>query len=411
MLITNIQQLVNVRYSHSRLRGQELAHLPILNQAYLRIEQGKIADFGSMQDLKGEKGDLDATGRILLPTWCDSHTHTVFPASREEEFLDKLRGLSYAEIAAKGGGILNSAAKLATTPEDELFHGATQRIQQMIRLGTGALEIKSGYGLSTAAELKMLRVIQQLKAWAPIPIKATFLGAHALPLNFKNDKEAYLREVMDVMLPQIAEEGLADYIDVFCETGFFSEADSLRILQAGRRYGLKGKIHANQLNLSRGVQAGYAGRALSVDHLESVSEEEISILGKADAPMATLLPTAAYFLRMGFPPARKLLEAGASLVLASDFNPGSSPSGNMNTVVSMACIQMRMLPEEAINAATLNAAYAMEVEEEVGSITVGKRANLLLTKPVPSLAYLPYSFGENCIDKVFINGTPSDDLF
>lgn len=411
MLITNIQQLVNVRYSHSRLRGQELAHLPILKQAYLRIEQGKIADFGSMQDLKGEKGDLDATGRILLPTWCDSHTHTVFPASREEEFLDKLRGLSYAEIAAKGGGILNSAAKLATIPEDELFHGATQRIQQMIRLGTGALEIKSGYGLSTAAELKMLRVIQQLKAWAPIPIKATFLGAHALPLNFKNDKEAYLREVMDVMLPQIAEEGLADYIDVFCETGFFSEADSLRILQAGRRYGLKGKIHANQLNLSRGVQAGYAGRALSVDHLESVSEEEISILGKADAPMATLLPTAAYFLRMGFPPARKLLEAGASLVLASDFNPGSSPSGNMNTVVSMACIQMRMLPEEAINAATLNAAYAMEVEEEVGSITVGKRANLLLTKPVPSLAYLPYSFGENCIDKVFINGTPSDDLF
>ncbi len=411
MLITNIQQLVNVRYSHSRLRGQELAHLPILNQAYLRIEQGKIADFGSMQDLKGEKGDLDATGRILLPTWCDSHTHTVFPASREEEFLDKLRGLSYAEIAAKGGGILNSAAKLATIPEDELFHGATQRIQQMIRLGTGALEIKSGYGLSTAAELKMLRVIQQLKAWAPIPIKATFLGAHALPLNFKNDKEAYLREVMDVMLPQIAEEGLADYIDVFCETGFFSEADSLRILQAGRRYGLKGKIHANQLNLSGGVQAGYAGRALSVDHLETVSEEEISILGKADAPMATLLPTAAYFLRMGFPPARKLLEAGASLVLASDFNPGSSPSGNMNTVVSMACIQMRMLPEEAINAATLNAAYAMEVEEEVGSITVGKRANLLLTKPVPSLAYLPYSFGENCIDKVFINGTPSDDLF
>jgi imidazolonepropionase len=259
--------------------------------------------------------------------------------------------------------------------------------------------------------LKMLRVIRRLKAWAPIPIKATFLGAHALPLAYKENKEGYLREVLEVMLPEIAAQGLADYIDVFCETGFFSEEDSLRILKEGRKYGLKGKIHANQLHLSGGVQAGYAGKALSVDHLETVSEEEIHLLGKPDAPMATLLPGAAYFLRMPFPPARELLRAGASLVLASDFNPGSSPSGNMNTVVSMACIQMRMLPEEAINAATLNGAYAMEIENEVGSITVGKRANFILTKPVPSLAYLPYSFGENWIDKVYINGILSDDLF
>jgi imidazolonepropionase len=409
MLITHIDLLANVRYSQNRLRGEELAHMPLIRNAYLRIENGRIADFGPMQNLRNEQGDLNASGRILLPTWCDSHTHTVFAATREEEFIAKLKGLSYAEIAAKGGGILNSAKKLASTSEDELFETASQRIKQMIALGTGALEIKSGYGLSTEAELKMLRVIRRLKAWAPIPIKATFLGAHALPLHA--DKETYLREVLEEMLPQIAVENLADYIDVFCETGFFSEEDSLRILTEGKKYGLKGKIHANQLNLSGGVQAGYAGRALSVDHLETVSQEEIQLLGRADAPMATLLPTAAYFLRINFPPARALLDAGASVVLASDYNPGSSPSGNMNTVFSMACIQMRMLPEEAINAATLNGAYAMEVEEEVGSITVGKRANFILTKPVPSLAYLPYSFGENWIEHVYINGKRSDDLF
>lgn len=274
----------------------------------------------------------------------------------------------------------------------------------LIRLGTGALEIKSGYGLSTEAELKMLRVIQRLKAWAPIPIKATFLGAHAIPLQYKENRRAYIDLILHEMLPAIQRENLADYIDVFCEEGFFSQAETEEICKAGMAIGLRPKIHANQLNISGGVQAGYNTRALSVDHLETVSDAEIRILGLPDAPMATLLPTAAYFLRMGFPPARKLIENNAAVVLASDFNPGSSPSGNMNVVVSMSCIQMKILPEEAINAATLNGAYAMELEEEVGSIAVGKRANLILTHPIPSLAYLPYSFGENLIDQVLING-------
>lgn len=406
MLITNIKYLINVRENSERLRGNKLANLPIVENAYLKIADGKIEEYGKMEDLHhfGDYHVFDAEGKSILPAWCDSHSHLVFAAPRETEFIDKIKGLSYAEIAAKGGGILNSARKLSETPEDELYEKAKERLHKLVKLGTGALEIKSGYGLSVEAELKMLRVIKKLKESSPISIKATFLGAHAIPVEYKENRRAYIDLILNEMLPKIAEENLADYIDVFCEEGFFSQAETEEICNAGIAFGLKPKIHANQLNISGGVQAGYNTGAVSVDHLETISEVEIEILGRENAPMATLLPTAAYFLRMGFPPARKLIENNAALVLASDFNPGSSPSGNMNLVVSMSCIQMKMLPEEAINAATINGAYAMELEDEVGSITVGKRANLILTKKIPSLAFLPYSFGENLIERVIING-------
>ncbi len=407
MLITHIKHLVNTRESNTDpLRGSQLADMPFIENAWLKIEDGRIAGYGKMEDLHhfGDYTIVNAAGRTVLPAWCDSHSHLVFAASREAEFIDKLKGLSYAEIAAKGGGILNSARKLAETEEETLFEQAKARLIRLIHLGTGALEVKSGYGLSVEAELKMLRVIRKLKEWAPIPIKATFLGAHAVPSAYKENRRAYIDLILENMLPAIARENLADYIDVFCEDGFFSQRETEEICRAGLSFGLKPKIHANQLNISGGVQAGYHTGAVSVDHLETISDEEIRILGLPDAPMATLLPTAAYFLRMGFPPARKLIENNAAVVLASDYNPGSSPSGNMNQVVSMSCIQMKMLPEEAINAATLNGAFAMELEKEVGSITVGKRANLILTREIPSIAYLPYSFGENLIDQVIING-------
>ncbi len=406
MLITNIKFLVNVRDTFHKLKGADLAVLPVVEDAWLRIKDGEIDSWGSMSTLHivGHEEVYDAKGGTVLPTWCDSHTHIVFADPRESEFVDKIRGLSYAEIAAKGGGILNSARKLAATDEEVLFELAKQRIINLIRLGTGALEVKSGYGLSIDAELKMLRVIRRLKEWSPIPIKATFLGAHAIPMEYKDNRRKYIDMVIDEMLPLVSAENLADYIDVFCEQGFFSQSETEEICNAGIKHGLKAKIHANQLNVSGGVQAGYNVGAVSVDHLETMSDVEVEILSRADAPMATLLPTAAYFLRMGFPPARQLIENNAALVLASDYNPGSSPSGNMNVVVSMSCIQMKMLPEEAINAATLNGAYAIELEDEVGSITPGKRANLIITQPIPSIAYMPYSFGENLIDKVMING-------
>jgi imidazolonepropionase len=406
MLITNIKYLANVRENTERLRGHQLAEMPVIENAYLKIHDGRIDEYGKMEDLHhfGDYNIFDADGKSILPAWCDSHSHLVFAASRETEFIDKIKGLSYAEIAAKGGGILNSARKLEETSEEILFQLAKERLVKLIKLGTGALEIKSGYGLSLHAELKMLRVIKRLKEWAPIPIKATFLGAHAIPAAYKENRRAYIDIILNEMLPAIAEEGLAEYIDVFCEVGFFTQSETEEICNAGKQYGLKPKIHANQLNISGGVQAGYNNGAVSVDHLETISDEEIRILGLPESPMATLLPTAAYFLKMGFPPARKLIDNNAAVVLASDFNPGSSPSGNMNFVVSMSCIQMKMLPEEAINAATANGAFAMELEDEVGSISIGKRANLILTKEIPSLAYLPYSFGENLIDKVIING-------
>jgi len=406
-LLTNIHQLINVRQQPSLLRGENLSQLPVINNAWLLIVDGRIADFGTMDAYPETSHFIDLKGSSVLPCWCDSHTHLVFAASREEEFVDKIKGMSYADIAAKGGGILNSARRLALTTEDELYTSAKKRLIELIRLGTGAIEIKSGYGLSVDAEIKMLRVIKRLKETSPIPIKATFLGAHTYPELFKEDHEGYIDQIIHDMLPIIDREQLADYIDVFCEDGFFSENETIRICEAGKQIGLKPKIHANQLNLSGGVQAGIQTGAVSVDHLETMDDASIQLLASSNT-IGTLLPTAAYFLRMPFQPARKLIDAGAAIALASDFNPGSSPSGNMNMVVSMSCIQMKMLPEEAINAATLNGAYAMELEKEVGSITVGKRANLIITQPIPSVAYLPYAFGSNLIDKVLINGVVFD---
>jgi imidazolonepropionase len=406
-LIVNIGQLAGVCVESRLLRGKELAELPIIPNAYLRVKNGLIDGYGPMSALNGHDSAneelIDAKNATVLPAWCDSHTHLVFAASRENEFVDKLHGLSYAQIAARGGGILNSAQKLNDTPEDILYELACERLLEVMRLGTGAVEIKSGYGLTVEAELKMLRVIKKLKETAPIPVKATFLGAHTFPAAYKTDHAGYLELITDKMLPAIAKEGLADYIDVFCEEGFFSPAETATICTAGIGYGLKPKLHANQLNLSGGVQVGVMLDALSVDHLETMDAETIALLAASDT-IGTLLPTAAFFLRMPFQPARALIDAGAAIALASDFNPGSSPSGNMNLVVAMSCIQMRMLPEEAINAATINGAYAMELDDQVGSITAGKRANLIFTRNIPSIAYLPYAFGSNLIDKVMISG-------
>lgn len=407
IIIKNIRELVNVRDEQNLLRGSELAHLPCLHNAYLIIEEGIISDYGPMDELAStaESGTetIDASGQTILPGWCDSHTHLVFAASREEEFVDKIRGLSYAAIAARGGGILNSARKLQDTSESVLLRQAWTRLHELIDMGTVAVEIKSGYGLTTEAELKMLRVIKKLKETSPIPVKATFLGAHTYPPAFREDHEGYIRMIIEEMLPAIAEEGLADFIDVFCETGFFSPEETDRICRAGMVMGLRPKIHANQLNLSGGVQTGVGLGALSVDHLETMDAETIRLLAKSNT-IGTLLPTAAFFLRMPFQPARELIDQGCAIALASDFNPGSSPSGNMNLVVAMSCIQMRMLPEEAINAATLNGAYAMELEDQLGSITRGKKASLIFTREIPSLAYIPYAFGSRLIDKVMISG-------
>jgi imidazolonepropionase len=406
-LITHIKCLVNTRETSALLRGAALGVLPCLKDAYLVVENGMIAAYGSMKDLEQQPFAnaeiIDACGSYVLPAWCDSHTHLVFAASREDEFVDKIKGLSYAAIAAKGGGILNSVRKLQETPENLLFEQALGRLHELIGMGTGAVEIKSGYGLSVEGELKMLRVIKKLKAVSPIPVKATFLGAHTYPLAYRNNHQGYIDLIIHEMLPVIAEEQLADYIDVFCEEGFFSPEETLTICKAGITRGLKPKIHANQLHPSGGVQAGVKLGALSVDHLETMDADAIATLANS-ATIGTLLPTAAFFLRMPFQPARQLVDAGCAIALASDYNPGSSPSGNMNLVVAMSCIQMKLLPEEAINAATLNGAYAMELGDQLGSITVGKMANLVFTKPVPSIAYLPYAFGSQLIDRVMIKG-------
>lgn len=403
-VISNIKLLVNTRSENKLLRGNELAELPCLENAYLIVEDGFIADYGLMNEIPVDSADsIDASEQFVLPCWCDSHTHLVFAASREEEFVDKIKGLSYAEIAAKGGGILNSAKKLNEASETELLRMAMARLNEVMRLGTGAIEIKSGYGLSVEGELKMLRVIKKLKELSPIPIKATFLGAHTYPAAYRENHQGYIDLIINEMLPVIAKEELADYIDVFCETGFFSPEETETICMAGMNYGLKPKIHANQLNLSGGVQTGVKLGALSVDHLETMDDATIRSLAGFDT-IGTLLPTAAFFLRMPFQPARQLIDAGCAIALASDYNPGSSPSGNMNLVVAMSCIQMKMLPEEAINAATINGAYAMEMQDELGSITIEKKANLIFTKAVPSLAYLPYSFGTDLVDKVMISG-------
>ncbi|MDH7461366.1 imidazolonepropionase [Chitinophagaceae bacterium 26-R-25] len=403
-IIKNIAQLVGVREKNALLRGKALSELPIIENAYLLIEDGIIADYGKMSDLQTSSANtIDAKGAFVLPAWCDSHTHIVFAGSRETEFVDKINGLSYAEIAAKGGGILNSANKLHNSSEEELFNQAWKRLEELSKLGTGAIEIKSGYGLSVDAELKMLRVIKKLKAKSPLCIKATFLGAHTYPVQYKENHQGYIDSIVNEMLPVIAKEKLADYIDVFCETGFFSPEEMETICKAGMQYGLKPKLHVNQLNSIGGIEKGIELGAVSMDHLETMTDKDIAAIG-ASSVIGTLLPTAAFFLRMPMQPARQLINANCAVALASDFNPGSSPSGNMNFVVSLSCIQMKMLPEEAINAATLNGAYAMELQDEVGSITKGKKANLIFTKPISSLAYLPYAFGSNLIDKVMING-------
>jgi len=405
--IINIKELLNVREENEMLRGKDLGKLPGIKNAYLLIEDGIISGYGEMKDISDPesmfKEIIDASDKLVLPAWCDSHTHIVFAASREEEFIDKLKGLSYAEIAAKGGGILNSAAKLNAASENELYQSALKRLEGVSKLGTGAIEIKSGYGLSVEGELKMLRVIKKLKQKSNLSIKATFLGAHTYPVQYQNNHQGYIDLIINEMLPVIAKDKLADYIDVFCEQGFFTPEETETICKAGMQFGLKPKIHANQLHLSGGTQVGVSLGAISVDHLETMDDAAISTLANSNT-IGTMLPTAAYFLRMPFQPARKLIDAGCAIALASDYNPGSSPSGNMNLVVSMSCIQMKMLPEEAINAATNNGAFAMELQKEVGSITVGKKANLIITKKVSSLAYLPYAFGENHIDQVLIGG-------
>ena len=404
--ITNIKGLVNVRPTSALLSGKALSELPVIENAYVLIEGDEIAGYGPMQEYrrKPEQQDMDASGCFVFPSWCDSHTHLVFPAWRENEFADKIRGKSYAEIAAAGGGILQSARTLNDTSEDQLFSGAWNRLEEIAATGTGAVEIKSGYGLTVEGELKMLRVIRKLKEKSSLQIRATFLGAHTYPAAFREDHEGYIRLIIEDMLPVIAREKLAEYIDVFCEEGFFSREESIRICNAGKAHGLTPKLHANQLNLSGGVQAGIAVGARSVDHLEVMGDEEIRLLAGQPSTIATLLPGAAFFLRMSFPPARQLINAGASIALASDYNPGSAPSGNMNLIISLACIQMRMLPEEAINAATLNGAFAMGLQDVAGSITVGKKANLFVTIPMSSLAYLPYAFGKNSVGRVMIAG-------
>lgn len=407
ILIQNIRGLVGAHNPKKALRGSELAGLPIISNAWLLVGDGKIAAFGTMDELDQAKvrasDVVDANGGFLLPAWCDSHTHLVFAESRESEFVDKIHGLSYAEIAAKGGGILNSAAKLSALSEDELFNRAWNRLLEISKMGTAAVEIKSGYGLSVESELKMLRVIKRLREKSDLIIKASFLGAHALPVVLRDNREEYIRQIVEDMLPVIAEEKLADYIDVFCEKGFFTPEEMVTISQAGMGVGLKPKLHVNQLNSIGGLQAALSLPALSVDHLETMTAQDIEDMGKATT-IGTLLPTAAFFLRMGYQPARELIAANAAIALASDYNPGSSPSGNMNFVVALSCIQMRMLPEEAINAATINGAFAMECADQTGSIAIGKRADLLLTKPIPSLAYIPYSFGTNLVEKTMVKG-------
>lgn len=406
ILIINIKELLQVRDSNIlKVSGKDMKVLPTLKNAYVLIEDDTIIDYGIMDDLIKFDADevIDAEGKIVLPAWCDSHTHIVYAGHREQEFVDRINGLSYEEIANRGGGILNSAATLNNTSESYLYMQSIKRVKEVMKLGTGALEIKSGYGLTIEAELKMLRVIKRIKQKFPIKVKATFLGAHALPSLYKNNKEDYLDLVINEMIPRVAEEKLANYIDVFCEKGYFSLEDTERILIAGKKYNLIPKIHVNQFNAFGGVALGVKHNALSVDHLEELNDEDILALqNSVTIPVA--LPSCSYFLSIPYTPARRLIDAGLPLALATDYNPGSTPSGNMNFVVSTACIKMKMTPEEAINAATINGAYAMGISNNYGSITKGKKANLIITKTVPNYNYLPYAFGENHIDSVIING-------
>ncbi len=405
-LFKNIKELIQVREQQiDFVAGADMNVLPTIKNAYLVVKNGRITDFGNMDNCPNLPAaiEIDVTDKMILPTWCDSHTHIVYAGNREGEFVDRINGLSYEEIANNGGGILNSAKKLQQTSEEDLYNQSKLRLEEIIQLGTGAVEIKSGYGLTEEAELKMLRVIKRLKENYSIPIKATFLGAHALPNEFKKNKDGYLKLLLETILPKITEEKLADYIDVFCETGYFSVADTALILKAGLAHGLLPKIHVNQFTAIGGIQTGVKYNALSVDHLEEMRDKDIEAL-KNTKTMPVALPSCSYFLSIPYTPARKMIDEGLPLALATDFNPGSTPSGNMNFVVATACIKMKMTPEEAINAATINGAYAMGLEKEVGSITIGKKANFIITKPISSYAFIPYSFGMHQIEDVYING-------
>lgn len=405
-VFTHIRTLVQVRPESTKvLRGVEMCLLPVLHNAYMRIGGGRITEFGPMEEYSPQPGEqeLDCSGRTIFPTWCDSHTHLVFAGNREQEFADRIRGLSYEEIAQRGGGILNSARTLQACSEEELYAQSEQRLLEVMESGTGAIEIKSGYGLTTEAELKMLRVIKKLREHYPIPIKATYLAAHALPPEFKGNSSAYIDHVISETLPRVAAEGLADYIDIFCEKGYFTVEDMDRLLEAAASFGLVPKVHLNQFNILGGVANAVKHKALSIDHLELMNEEDLHALEKSNTiPVA--LPLCSFFLSIPYTPGRAIIDRGLPLALATDYNPGSSPSGNMNLVVSTACIKMKLTPEEAINAATINAAYAMGLENEAGSITVGKRANFMISRPIPSYSFVPYNFGTRMWDEVWIEG-------
>jgi len=412
ILIENIKELIQVEENPKLVvKGKDMANMQTIKNAFLFIEDGLISAYGNMEDLNKSEylsaakdvEVIDASDRMVFPSFVDSHTHLVYPASREIEYIDKIRGLSYEEIAKRGGGILNSARLMQKVSEEELVESALLRLKEIITYGTGAVEIKSGYGLTVESELKMLRVIKRLKQISPLVIKSTFLGAHSIPIEYRDKQSKYVDIVVNEMLPQVADEGLADYIDVFCDKGFFTVDDTERILEAGLKYNIRGKIHANELDYSGGVQAGIKYNALSVDHLEFIGDAEIEALLNSET-MPTVLPGAAFFLGMKYSPVRKMIEAGLPVALASDFNPGSSPSGNMQLIVSMASILYKMIPQEAINATTINTAYAMGISHQVGSICIGKKANLYITTPIPTYEFMPYYYGANKADVIILNG-------
>jgi imidazolonepropionase len=407
-LIKHIQLLCQIEETTTQKNivvGKNMSKVPSLSDSWILIEDELIHSFGKMSEINDNQYDteINGSGRLVLPAWCDSHTHLVFAAPREQEFEDRIKGLSYEEIAHRGGGILNSAQKLNMMDETELYNQSLQRLHEVIAQGTGAIEIKSGYGLNLEAELKMLRVIRKLKEQTPVAIKASFLAAHAYPLEYKNNKKAYVKLIIDQMLPKVAEEQLADYMDVFCEDGFFSVQDTEQLLEAAYKYGLKPKIHANQLHYSGGVQVGVKHNAISVDHLECVGDAEIESLLSGNT-IPTLLPAAAFFLGIQYQPARKIIDAGLPVCLASDYNPGSCPSGNIPLLLSIACTQLKMTPEEVINAVTINGAAAMELQKTHGTIAIGKKANLIITRPMNNLAYIPYNFGNNPVERMMLNG-------
>jgi imidazolonepropionase len=411
LLIENIKTLIQTEGDDrkAKISGKDMAFLNSVDNAFLYCEGEDIKDFGKMSDIKEEYRSrdtevFDASGRFVIPSWCDSHTHLVFAGTREGEFVDRIKGLTYEEIAKKGGGILNSAIKLQHTSEQELYESASQRLQEVISMGTGAVEIKSGYGLTVKDEIKILRVIKRLKENSPAEIKATFLGAHAFPAEYKQNKEGYLNLIIKEMLPEISAQKLADYIDVFCETNYFSVDDTERILEAGTKYGLTPKIHVNQFTSIGGIKAAAKHNALSVDHLEVMAEEDFEVLKQTPSLMPTLLPSCSFFIGIPYAPARKLIDSGLAVALASDYNPGSTPSGNMPLVISLACIKMKMTPEEAINAATINGAYAMGLEKNFGTIAKGKKANFIITKKIPAITYLPYAFGSHHTEFVALKG-------